>query len=344
MRRHTLHNRSIAVLLTVPLTLVAAAAHGALISQWKFDDGSGQTASDSVGSNNGTLGATGSAAGDDPTWFGSGKIGTNSLNFDGTDDFVNIVHNATLNVSAFSVTGWVNIDTTKLSAFFDKTSNASNGSGIHERINIFGSDRRVRAFSGAVGTTADSTGSVALSTWTHIAATSDGTTLRVYINGIQDGSTTQGIVNNSVDLRIGSSLVLGNSYALDGRIDDVGFWGNQLSAAKVLAVYTVGDNTDPLGNGANLNYDLGQAQQLFNIYDAASGTVTIGGRTWQYITGLTTDQGELTRIGNSYFLRLDLAGNGVLSVGVPEPTSGGLLGLGCLGLATKARRRRRDAA
>jgi len=54
-----------------------------LVGYWNFDEGAGQTASDSSDSNNdGTLGASSSEASDDPTWT-SGKAGNGgALDFD----------------------------------------------------------------------------------------------------------------------------------------------------------------------------------------------------------------------------------------------------------------------
>ncbi len=61
-----------------------------LVAHWKFNEGSGQYAYDSVGNSHGTLGGSGAPATDDPGWEPNGKIG-GSLSFDGTNDGVNTV-------------------------------------------------------------------------------------------------------------------------------------------------------------------------------------------------------------------------------------------------------------
>ena len=58
---------------------------GGPLAQWKLDDGSGSTAADSIGGNDGTLT---NFPTDDSQWV-SGMIGE-SLEFDGTDDYVNL--------------------------------------------------------------------------------------------------------------------------------------------------------------------------------------------------------------------------------------------------------------
>ncbi|MHC4160308.1 MAG: LamG domain-containing protein, partial [Planctomycetota bacterium] len=71
-----------------------------LISFWEFDEGSGATAYDSAGDNDGTVyGAT---------WT-TGKF-DGALSFDGTDDYVNVSHSNGLNPGtwwSFTVCGWI---------------------------------------------------------------------------------------------------------------------------------------------------------------------------------------------------------------------------------------------
>ena len=67
------------------------------MSHWKFDEGSGSTASDPSGGNDGTLtGAPG------PIWT-TGKIGPYALDFDGVDDWVDI---GDLHVDYLTFSSW----------------------------------------------------------------------------------------------------------------------------------------------------------------------------------------------------------------------------------------------
>ncbi len=81
----------------------------ACIGWWKLDETSGQTVTDSSsGGNNGTLGATSSVAGDDPSLTSGGLVFQGSYNFDGVDDFVNIPHTAALDAYPITVEAWYN--------------------------------------------------------------------------------------------------------------------------------------------------------------------------------------------------------------------------------------------
>jgi hypothetical protein len=89
-------------------TLTNGFTYTGLITHWTFDEGTGQTAADSVGTNDGTLGSTTGAEANDPTWVC--VTGGNALSFDGSDDAVGIPNDASLNFGAgqsFSFSAWV---------------------------------------------------------------------------------------------------------------------------------------------------------------------------------------------------------------------------------------------
>ncbi|HEU0274611.1 MAG TPA: LamG domain-containing protein [Candidatus Udaeobacter sp.] len=85
-------------------------------------------------------------------------------------------------------------------------------------------------------TTADSlfgTGSLAANTWTHLAGTYDGTTLRFYVNGVQVSSRAQtGAISISTNaLQIGGDSIYGQYFS--GIIDDVRVYSRALSATEI---------------------------------------------------------------------------------------------------------------
>lgn len=112
---------------------------------------------------------------------------------------------------------------------------------------------------------------VPLNTWTHLAGVWDGSQLRVYINGVLDGTTTlsTGAFNATTNpVRIGASLL---TESWDGSLDEIRIWnvartGVEIAsymnscmngtAANLLALYDLEEGggstvTDRAGNGYN---------------------------------------------------------------------------------------------
>ena len=86
-----------------------------------------------------------------------------------------------------------------------------------------------------------------------------------------------------------------------------------------------------------------QAEQLFNLFDAGSGSVVIGGTTWSIISGLTGSPGRVNDLGGGSFdLLLSGNGDGLRgdSVVIPEPITMLTLALSVTGLGGYIRRRR----
>ncbi|HET6148607.1 MAG TPA: DUF4038 domain-containing protein, partial [Polyangia bacterium] len=101
---------------------------------------------------------------------------------------------------------------------------ASSGAGTPEAI-FFGSglERNLQAGSRPPA-----------NTWTHLAATYDRASLRLYVNGVQVGSKayTQSITTGTGALNIGGDVGEGGEF-FQGRIDEVRIYGRALSAAEI---------------------------------------------------------------------------------------------------------------
>jgi len=79
-----------------------------------------------------------------------------------------------------------------------------------------------------------SVGRLQLNTWAHVAATFDGTAMRIYINGVLDVT-----LNVSGSVIANDAFSLGRNYAnsriLDGSLDEVRVWKRALTAAEIAA-------------------------------------------------------------------------------------------------------------
>src|SRR5207237_2837648 len=72
---------------------------------------------------------------------------------------------------------------------------------------------------------------LAVNTWTHLAATFDGTMVRLYVNGVQVASQAQAtpLRTTTGTLQIGADSYAGENFA--GRIDEVRIYNRALTAA-----------------------------------------------------------------------------------------------------------------
>jgi concanavalin A-like lectin/glucanase superfamily protein len=84
----------------------------------------------------------------------------------------------------------------------------------------------------------EGTAGLPLNTWSHLAATYDGATLRLYVNGAQVSSRalTGAMRVTGQPLRIGGNAVWAEWFS--GRIDEVRVYSRALSAAQIQADMT----------------------------------------------------------------------------------------------------------
>ncbi len=212
-----------------------------LIGHWKFDEGSGTTASDSSGNNN-----TGTLT-NGPTWT-TGKIG-GALDFDGIDDYVDAGSAAVLdNIRPITISAWI----------YPRSHGEGDGGRIISKQDTTGrwtlhlnTTRRLlfhKDFSGSSELNRATAGSaITFNEWQHVLITWDGSSqaanVHIYRNGVETGySTTVNGVDPPDDdassiVRIGSRS--GGQNVFDGLIDDVRIYNRILSAADVQALYTL---------------------------------------------------------------------------------------------------------
>jgi parallel beta-helix repeat protein len=220
------------------------------VSHWKFDEGTGTTASDYTGDNNGILMG-------DPNWV-TGKIGGYALYFDGAGDYVKVPDSQSMrvidgNTSNYTISLW--IKTTQAGAalwdqkaIFDRrATNALSGKN-HWVAHIYLNDANATGlFIGVGGGTTfslDDTLSINDGKWHHIVATRKNTEYaKVYVDGNerQNGSTTIDTSTNEITT-IGARRTNSNAYAghFDGTIDDVRIYDRALTTEEIEQLYQDG--------------------------------------------------------------------------------------------------------
>jgi hypothetical protein len=232
--RDTGGNTTVSAPITVTVSNVTPSG---LVLALGFNENNGTTVTDSSGnSNNGTLNGT--------TWSTSGKYG-NALSFNGSSALVSIIDSASLNLTTgMTLEAWVNPSTTS-AAWRDIIYKGSNDIYYLEGSSPQG---QAPAMGASFSTNPlYATAALAANTWSHLAATYDGATLRLYVNGVQVASRAQtGAIQTSTGvLTIGGDPLYGQYFA--GRIDEVRIYNNALSSAAIQA-----DMNTPVGNPLQL--------------------------------------------------------------------------------------------
>ena len=258
-----------------------------LVLNWTLEDGTGTVAADSTGSINGTL--TNFTAGEewavaDTADTSPQPLGENisrSLDFDGTDDTVQIVgNNADINGGVFTIETWIRADGSQANgtAIFDNLPNPPNNEGFQLSIENSG----LKVYFGDDGTgTANNIGDarvVADGSWHHVAVTFDGSVGTVYVDGAAGSTLT--LTGNYVP---GSGdLFLGNNDGIqffDGQMADVRLWDSVRTADEIADNVTNFVAADTPGLVANWRLDDGgpaSATTATDVVNGLDGTI-IGG-------------------------------------------------------------------
>ena len=189
-----------------------------LVAAYGFEEGGGTAAVDASGAgNSGTVNSA--------VWV-QGKYGK-ALSFNGTSSSVTISHSASLNLmTGMTLEAWVN-----------PTATGGWREIIYKDIDIYfllgSTPQGLPSMGGTFASTNVYGPALALNTWTHLAATYDGATMRFYVNGVQASSRAQtgGILASTLPLTIGGDTTYGQYWS--GLIDEVRIYNRALSASEI---------------------------------------------------------------------------------------------------------------
>ena len=277
-----------------------------LVAAYAFNEGSGSKVADASG--NGNTGTVANAA-----WSGAGKFG-NALVFNGTSSLVTIPDSSSLHLkSAMTLEAWVNPSVSLCNAgemiakgsadyFLGGCSSGGGGPGAGATLNL----SKVAAHGRA---------QVPANTWTHLAATYNGSAFSVYQNGkkVSTRFYRGNIAESSSPLQIGGNSILGQYFS--GAIDELRIYDVALTQAQIQrdmnapikavlqsisitpqsASFTVGESRQIRAIGI---YSDGSQQDLTNSVtwtssSSAIATISSSGTVSGISVGKTTLQGTI---------------------------------------------------
>ena len=207
-----------------------------LVGYWSFNEGKGTTVNDESGcGNDGTI--------HEATWT-TGRDG-NALNFDGMDDYVEIIDNDSLDLTTnISMCAWINASSFQYSGnprIICKYMHPYSGYSLNIDAddtdhNLLFEFRDINSnWHGAHGVT-----SLNDEKWHHVVGTFDGITIKVYVDGVLENTVDNAsfvIKTNNDSLRFGQTPNVPENEIFKGIIDEVYIYNRSLSEEEIMYLY-----------------------------------------------------------------------------------------------------------
>lgn len=215
---------------------------------------------------------------------------SNALEFDGTDDFVNVAGGTALlaNLDEFSMCGWVyatnpNAAWPDFDGFFG-IKNEFTCDFYIAQINGTGVEARITTNVGTFTIDPPLLSAVSLNEWHHYALVYTGTELQLFLDGELDGSVGAigQITLDYLDLTFGKLVFGTNDFYLDGKLDEITFWSKALTSDEILQYQCIDE--DPSGiDDLTAYYDFNEETGLIlpDYFENYNGDLTnMAGDEW----------------------------------------------------------------
>ena len=212
-----------------------------LVGYWSMDFYNATGVYDnSTNDNFGTFGG----AGFGEEYIMSGKYG-DSLEFDGVNDYINLGNTADGDYDAMTIEAWIK-RTSDTPSGWRTPLHRNDGTSVGTSVFFIGLEATTHDITATIGAgsgpgyqAGNTNIPAALDTWYHVVNSWNGTTARVYVDGVEimDYGLTAAAFNNKVAVtRIGASGD-GSGYLFKGEIDEVKIYSRALSPGEINASY-----------------------------------------------------------------------------------------------------------
>ncbi len=273
------------------------------VAHWKFDDGTGLTAVDSLSGHDGVLE-------NGPQWTTEGQI-DGALDFDGFNDQVIVPHDESLaSFSALTISAWIQNQSTFFGSAHRIISKESNGQNNNFWLALSGQ----YLYLGIGGSFFTPSTVFSPDQWYHVVATfdDDANMVRIFVDGVEvyTQSTSASLSTNTADIVIGSNW---ENKAWDGLLDDVRLYDQALTSEEIAALYNMGagqgESPPPIPGCSDTLRDEFNARE----YEGNDGSVSWS-TDWLEVgesDGPTSgDERVISDLGHSYVLRVRDNNNG----------------------------------
>ena len=278
------------------------------VGYWQFEDGSSAVSFDDETTNNNNGSCTGGAC---PTWTQAGYSG-GAYDFDGSSDFIDAGHNASLfpGTGSFTVSGWAyHRDYTypktffpmgETYSFFDGNPGWAIGTGYSANGLIVVLNDGTHKVVGSLNCDNGYKPTDLQNQWAHVSVVFDRTAGKVYayINGIKQtnsidiSSVTGNVVTSSYNILLG----IAQGWYIDGKMDEIHMYNRALSATEISTLYTAyttpsaTSNMDISAKPVNIaDHDLDTTTTIYNWKKNGSSIAVLNMPFDSNITSTTTD-------------------------------------------------------
>lgn len=177
-------------------------------------------------------------------------------------------------------------DTMSISLWVNLNSNSTDGRLIMKGVGIGGSDHywgmamnggnerpQFRIFASAAMSLVEASTVFTFGVWYHVVGTYDGTTMRIYVNGVEENSVgkTGDVRTGAVDIWSGDQPGDPGSRQVDGKLEDVRVYDRVLTPGEISTMY-VARGVDNIVRGAISRWIMNGGAPGVTV-PAASGTV-----------------------------------------------------------------------
>jgi hypothetical protein len=178
-----------------------------------------------------------------------------ALDFNGTDEYINVNSNGLGLTTAISISAWVKIPSGAGNSFDFYTTIAEDNLGGTNRNWFFGWRSGYKDFyfqvyhSNSTNTQLlSNVGDVNDGNWHHVVGVYDGTTstngFKLYVDNVvgETTATSTGVANNNIPTYIGATNINNIQRFFEGDIDEVAVWNKAISANTVQEIYNATTN------------------------------------------------------------------------------------------------------
>ena len=228
--------------LTVTTPTSNQSSSKAIIAHWKFDEVSGPLAPEETGTYPGTLVGNVSWLPNEGTFGGAAR-------FEGLDSGVQLGPLAPDTSNGMTLALWVRPSSfagfAREARFISKASSTSSAQHTWMLSNFSDGTAvrfRLKTMESATKTLISPSGLLQLNVWSHVAATFDGTTMRIFVNGVEIAAQSNvGVIAPSVgqEVAIGNQPIGAGSRGFIGALDEVFILNRALSAQQLESLMPV---------------------------------------------------------------------------------------------------------